>query len=418
MNENKKSVRKIFYVITKSNWGGAQKYVYDLATGLSPKKNDFSGERPVLLREQSGPSREQPDLPKRRQEQYEIAVISGGAGPLSLKLAEAGIKTVSIPNLARDISIFGDILSFFGLLSLFKKEKPGIVHVNSSKVGGLGALSARIAGVPRIIFTCHGWPWNEDRNFLSLSVIKFLSWLTVMLAHETIAVSERDFGDGKRMLWVKNKIVLVHNGIKSPDFKERAESRAYIAALAKNAGVGVSENDFLVGAIGELHKNKAYEYALRAVAILKQKNIPAKLVILGEGEERKSLESLATKLGIGKDAALAGFVEDAPQYLRAFDTLVLSSIKEGLPYVVIEAGFAELPVVAANVGGAGEIIDDMKSGILVQTRKPDEIARALELMYKNPEQGLRFGQNLRQKVEREFSLEKMIEGTVGVYEGK
>ncbi|MEK7163232.1 MAG: glycosyltransferase family 4 protein [Patescibacteria group bacterium] len=391
MNENKEPVRKIFYVITKSNWGGAQKYVYDLATGLSMEK---------------------------RQKQYESLVVFGGTGPLSLKLAEAGIKTISIPNLARDINIFADISSFFRLLSLFKKEKPDIVHINSSKIGGLGGLAARIAGVPRIIFTCHGWPWNEDRNFFSLSIIKFLSWLTVVLAHETIAVSGKDFSDGKHMFWVKNKIVLVHNGIKSPDFRERAESRAYIAALAKNTGVDIGENDFLVGAVGELHRNKAYEYALRAVAILKQKNIPVKLAILGEGEERRFLESLAAKLGIEKDVALAGFVGDAPQYLRAFDALVLSSLKEGLPYVVIEAGSAGLPVVATNVGGVREIIDDMKSGILVQTRKPDEIASALEFMHKNPEKARIFGQNLRQKAEHEFSLGKMIEETIAVYESR
>ncbi|MEK7607512.1 MAG: glycosyltransferase family 4 protein [Patescibacteria group bacterium] len=390
MDNNKKltgPVQKILHVITKSNWGGAQKYVYDLAT----------------------------NLPK---EQYESVVVSGGAGPLAEKLTEAGIRTVSIQNLGRDISFFGDISSFCKLISLFKKEKPDIVHVNSSKVGGLGALAARITKVPRIIFTCHGWAFNEDRNFFSLYFIRFLSWLTVMLSHTTITVSERDFHDGSRMLWVKNKIILVHNGIKVPEFKEKDESRSFLSDLAKNKGVDVGENDFLIGAIGELHKNKAYEYTLEAISLLKQKDIPAKLVVMGEGEERKELENMIDKLSLKKDVALLGFIGDAPQYLKAFDALILSSIKEGLPYVVIEAGFAGLPVVATNVGGVKEIIDDMKSGILVQTKKPADIASALELIYSNCEKALLFGQNLRQKVEREFSLEKMIEKTMGVYEGK
>ncbi len=387
--------KKIIHVITKSNWGGAQKYVYDLATNMPQQK-------------------------------YESVVIFGGTGPLTEKLATAGVRTISIPKLGRDISIFGDMASFFKLFSLFKAEKPDIVHVNSSKVGGLGALAARIAKVPRIVFTCHGWPFNENRNFLSLSVIKFLSWLTVMLAHATITVSMRDFHDGKSMLWGGNKIVLVHNGISAPDFKEKADSRAFITDLAKKKGVDVGigknddngGNDFLIGALGELHKNKAYECALEAIAILKQKDIPVKFVVLGEGEERKSLESLAAKLKLEKDVALVGFIKDAPQYLKAFDALVLSSIKEGLPYVLIEAGFAALPVVATNVGGVREIIDDMKSGIIVQTKKPADIASALELIHRDRKKALSFGANLKEKVEREFSLEKMIEGTMGVYEGR
>lgn len=412
MNENKKPVKKILYVITKSNWGGAQRYVYDLAVNLP--------------QEQSG----------HPEEQYESVVVFGGTGPLALKLAERGVRTVSIPNIGRDVSVFGDIFGFFKLLSLFKKEKPDVVHVNSSKVGGLGALAARLARVPRIVFTCHGWPFNENRNFLSLSVIKFLSWLTVMLAHATIAVSMRDFHDGKNMLWAKNKMILVHNGIKTPDFKERTESRAFIADMAKEKGVVIDENknndksesgaigenrgdrkkDFLIGAIGELHKNKAYEYALQAVYALKQKNIPVKFVILGGGEERKKLENKIRELALERNVALLGFVGNAPQYLKAFDAIVLSSIKEGLPYVVIEAGFAGLPIVATNVGGVGEIIDDMKSGILIQTRKPDDIASALELIYKNPDRALSFGVNLKEKVEREFSLEKMVRKTIKIYE--
>lgn len=377
--------KKIIFVITKSNWGGAQKYVYDLATSL-PK------------------------------ELYDITVAFGGTGPLHEKLVEAGIKTHSIPTLGRDVNIAGDAQTLYSLTAFFLKEKPDIVHVNSSKVGGLGALAGRLTGVPRIIFTCHGWPFNEERGFISLSLIRFFSWLTVILSHQTIAVSMRDLIDGKRMFGANHKITLVHNGIRTPVFKETKEARKTLASYALEKGVVIEPEDFLVGAIGELHKNKGYEYMFRAFAQVIQKTSKnSRLVVMGEGEDRIKLEKLITELNLEKHVALLGFIPNSVSYLRGCNAFTLTSIKEGLPYVVIEAGFAGLPIVATNVGGVKEIIDDMQSGILVQTRKPDDIAQGLILLATDTEKALKFGAAIEQKVINEFSLEHMTRNTTDVY---
>lgn len=378
--------KKILLVITKSNLGGAQKYVYDLATSLP-------------------------------QDMYDVAVVCGGNGPLVQNLEEAHIRVISIKTLQRDISVLGDLASFFELITIFRKEKPHIIHVNSSKVGGLGALAGRIARVPKIIFTCHGWAFNEERSALTLLIIKFVSWLTVMLSHMTITVSNRDLVDGCRMLWSKNKLTLVHNGIRPPHFKERVSAQTEIRDLARKNGVEIPKTALLMGAIGELHKNKGYEYMLYAFSnARKTRSNPYRLIIMGEGEEREKLKNLITQLDLESDVALLGYVKNAPSYLAAFDAFALTSIKEGLPYVIIEAGFAGLPVVATNVGGVREIIEDMKTGILVQTRKPDDIAQGLTFLVHEIDRSKSFGAALKEKVEREFSIEKMVQNTVAVYE--
>lgn len=377
--------KKILFVITKSNLGGAQKYVYDLATSL-PK------------------------------ETYDIAVVCGGNGPLIKNLEDAHIRVISIKTLQRDISIAGDFTSFFELIGIFKLEKPDIIHVNSSKVGGLGALAGRIAKTPRIIFTCHGWAFNEERSSLSLLAIRFVSWLTVMFSHMTITVSNRDFIDGEKMFGVKGKLTLIHNGIRTPQFKDRALAQNEIRDLARKNGVEIPKTALLMGAIGELHKNKGYEYMLRAFALArKTRSNPYRLIIMGEGEEREKLKKLISELDLETDVALLGYVSGAPSYLAAFDAFALTSIKEGLPYVVIEAGFAGLPVVATNVGGVREIIEDMKTGILVQTRKPDDIAQGLAFLVNEKDRSVAFGKALKEKVERDFSIEKMVEKTIAVY---
>ncbi len=378
--------KKILFVITKSNWGGAQKYVYDLATSL-PKNL------------------------------YDIAVVFGGKGQLADKLSAAGVHTITVSSLQRDVTVLGDAQSLFQLLSIFKKEKPDIVHVNSSKVGGLGAFAARALSVPCIIFTCHGWPFNEDRSLVSLAAIKFFSWLTVVLSHKTICVSERDLADGRNMALVGHKMMLVHNGVRVPEFKDVARGRGYMTELAHAKGVEIAPDDILIGAMGELHKNKGYEYLIEAFTELTMDyDKPMKLIIMGEGEERAHLTDLIKKFRVEKQVALVGFVKDSPTYLKAFDAFVLSSIKEGLPYVVIEAGFAGLPVVATNVGGVREIVTDMHSGILVQTRKPADISEGLHMMLTEREKASAFGKALEEKVRIEFSIENMVMNTVAVYE--
>jgi glycosyltransferase involved in cell wall biosynthesis len=377
--------KKILFVITKSVWGGAGKYVYDLATSL-PK------------------------------DAFDVSVTFGGTGPLSEKLIDAGIRTIPIVTLRRDISIVGDVLSFFELIKTFRKEKPDIVHVNSSKAGGIGALAARFAKVPQIIFTCHGWAFNEERSSPSLFLIRIASWLTVLFSHATIAVSTRDYNDGKAMPFVGDKVALVHNGVHEPEFLIRSEAKKAIAGFAKEVGIKISKTSILIGTIGELHKNKGYEYFIRAFAKIKDEiRAQIMLVIMGEGEERENLEKLIKSLNLQSDVALLGFIKDAPNYLKAFDVFALTSIKEGLPYVIIEAGYAALPVVATNVGGVKEIIEDMKSGVLVQTRKPDDIAQGMKFLLTEPDKVDMFAKNLRDKVSNEFSLEQMVEKTVAVY---
>lgn len=133
------------FVVTKSNFGGAQRYVFDLATNLPTNGYD------VLVATGS-------------------AQGSESAGSLIGMLQHAGIRTVFLPHMARDISPLRDWRTFLSLWKLMRDEKPDVVHLNSSKAGILGALTARLAGVRRIIFTAHGWAFWETRNFF-LSLI-------------------------------------------------------------------------------------------------------------------------------------------------------------------------------------------------------------------------------------------------------
>lgn len=378
-NSSVKKRVKILYVVTKSNWGGAQRYVYDLATNIP-------------------------------REIFEPVVIFGGEGELKEKLLNKNIRFMSIPRLNRDISLFDDFYVFFKLLKIFSEERPDIVHLNSSKIGGLGALAGRLTGVPKIIFTAHGWPFKEDRPWWQRIFIKFISWLTVALSHITITVSKKDFSDSPSFFLNKNKLRFIHNGAENRVVEFRDNARRALSLKDK-----LSLSRVAIGTIAELHKNKGLSYAVKSAKILADDKVNATFVIIGEGEERKKIEEMIAMKNLKKDVVLLGKRSDAAKFLLAFDIFFLSSIKEGLPYVLLEAGAAGLPVVATEVGGTPEIIDHMKNGILVPPKNPKAMAEAIKFLIDNPEKRKEFGEKLKEKIEKEFKLETMVKKTVDIY---
>jgi glycosyltransferase involved in cell wall biosynthesis len=382
-SENSHGARKLFICITKSNWGGAQKYVFDIASN-TPR------------------------------DQFDTTVLLGESGDLKKKLEDAGVKTILLKNSQRDVSIKKEFALLFELIKLFKEEKPDIVHLNSSKMGFIGALAGRVSGIKRIIFTAHGWAFNENRNFISRAFIKILHLLTLILSHKTISVSEitkKQIGG-----FFGNKIVVVKNGLRETELKNIDSAReglsSKILRVNPKASNMLSKKPLWIGTISELHTNKGLSYAIEAISKIKNNII---FVIIGEGEKRKDLEEQITKLGLSNKIFLIGHVDSAPSYLKAFDIFVLSSITEALPYVLLEAGYASLPVVASNVGGITEIIENNKTGILISSKNSEEIKNSIEYFIKYSAKAKAFGEALKEKISKSFTLKTMLERTFALY---
>ncbi len=284
---------KVLYVITKGVWGGAQKYVYSLAV----------------------------NLPKDR---FEAVVVCGQGGILKEKLLEKNIRVIEIDNLKRDISIFSELKSFFTLYKILQSEKPDTLHLNSPKAGGIGAVAGRLLRIPKIIYTAHGWTFNEKRPFLSTIAIRLFSWITVVLCTNVIVIARKEEQQAIAMPFVsRKKVKLIHNGIDLIEFKEKNIARMnLLPSLSENY-----ESDTLwIGTIAELHKNKAHSFLITALSKI---NHPFVCVIMGEGEERINLEKLITTYRLEEKIFLVGFKEQASTYLKAFDIFTLTSIKEG-----------------------------------------------------------------------------------------
>ncbi len=378
---NKDKAPTILYLITKSNFGGAQKYVFELAVEA-----------------------------KRRG--YNVAVAGGGTGEacattglLFEKLSAAEVDTHHITHFMRDMSIKRELLAFFAIWRLLRKIKPDVLHVTSSKAGGIGAAAGRLAGIQRIVFTSHGLTVDETwRPRWQRALIYCATWTTMRLCHQSIMITNETFKRAQNLPLMKDRVSLVHNGIQPIDFIEREEARTSLAPQ-------LPSNTLIIGGIGELHPNKNWQAAVAALTSLPEN---VHLFIMGEGEERDSLDRLIKHHHLAHRAHLLGHKDKAARFLKAFDVFILPSKKEGLPYVLLEAGLAELPTIASNLPGNHDIIETGQSGLLISPA-PDFIATSVSMLLRDQGMQRRLGQALHKTVTTTFSPDRMYDKTFAIY---
>ncbi len=378
---NKKSTKtKILYIITKSVWAGAGKYTYDLATNLPGA--------------------------------FDVHVAAGGQNVLAKKLRQKNIAYHEIESFQRDVSFFKDLSAFFEILSLLFKTRPNIVHVSSSKAGGITGVAMLLYKLCTLrftlhaVFTAHGWAFNEDLSKLKINLIKLFSKLTCIFYNKIICVSEYDRQAAiKNKITPKNKLITIHNGIKPEDYKFLSQENA-----RKKLSTD-SDDSIWIGTIGEFTKNKGHTYLIDAIKILNLPEETLKVFIIGFGEEKEKLKSKIKNQKLSDKVFLIDSKGIEANYLKAFDIFILSSTKEGLPYVLLEAGLARLPVIATDVGGVSEIIADL----LIKPKKPKQIAEAIKKLINNTELKNNLASSLWEKIYREFSFEKMLTDTLVAY---
>ena len=379
---------KILYVVTKSVWGGAQRYVFDLATRLD-----------------AGP--------------FDVLVATGGNGPLIERLQDAGIRTESLPALSRDINPFVEIRAFWSLFCLYRRERPLIIHLSSSKAGGVGAAAALlhkiVAGAweTRVIFTVHGWPFNEDRPRWQRIIIFVASWLSTLWQDRVIIIDTADYRTARRFI-PEGKLALIFHGIEKIDFLSRPSSRAF---FGERIGIPIGSNDILIGVNAELTKNKGQTHLIDAAAIIRDRHphFSWKMLFISDGEDRAKLEAKIARLGLDDHIFLPGFVTDVKRYLKGLDIFVLPSVKEGLPYAIMEAMAAGTPIIASRVGGIPDLIRSGESGLLVPPKNPDALADAIGQLIKDNALASRLGLNAAASATRSFPMHVMISRTTALY---
>lgn len=378
---------KVLYIITKADVGGAQKYVADLVAHLD--RNLF-----------------------------ETKILYGGH---------------DVKWLSNKLYVMNDILAVAELMKIFRAERPDIVHLNSSKAGVIGSIAAFLYNFQnklinssthqlKTVFTAHGWVFNPDNKLSKPSSFSYrlLHRLAAYAQDIIINVSDYDRQIALRYnIAPAEKLVTIHNGINPKiNFLDKQTARKEILKKLPSdinktlvaSGYSLVPSQW-IGSIGRLTKEKNYETFIKAAALIPD----AYFFIIGSGPEEKSLKSIVYSLKLGQRFFIIDPTGTDAVFLKAFNVFVMSSIKEGLPYVMLEAGLAGLPIVSTDAGGIPEIIQHQHSGVIVPKGNPEKLAAALKIIIGNWKSAGQFGQHAQLRCASEFNLQTMIEKTQQAY---
>jgi sugar transferase (PEP-CTERM/EpsH1 system associated) len=296
-----------------------------------------------------------------------------------------------------------DIRLVAQLYKLMRRERPDVVHTHRWGTLCEGLLAAKLAGVPFVVHGEHGtletrshnlavqrWVWNRVDQILSVS-----SRLAERMCDE--------------VGFPLAKVKVIRNGVDVEKFNPR--NRA-----AGRQALGLAADDLVIGSVGRLVPVKDQASLLRALALLRDQGLTFKAIIAGTGRLREELEALAAQLRLDSVRFL-GNRDDVDVVMGAFDVFVLSSLSEGLSNTILEAMATGLPVVATRVGGADELVQEDRTGILVPAGEPPALADAILRLARDPACRLRMGGAGRMRAETFFSLDGMIRDYENLYVG-
>lgn len=372
----------ICIAITKSNMGGAQKYVFTLAKQL-------------------------------HNEGKKVTVLAGGDGLLITQLQELGITVIKLKNSVRDISVFKELKFLKELYSILKEIKPDVLHLNSSKMGVIGSFIGRIAGIKRIIFTAHGWAFNEDRPQYQKAFFYLMYLFVIILSHKTICVSKKTAEQISIIPFIQNKLSIIYNGIEQSNFIEEQTAKDILVQKFTQ----LDSKKTWIGVPAELHPIKGHDILIDALAqitpLLKD---TYQIIFMGSGQIELELKKQVSQKNLKEYVFFTGFLENASQYFKVFETIILPSRSEAMPLCLLEAGLAKNIIIASNVGGISEIISDGETGFLFERENVGELIENLKIVFSlSHQRKIEITEALQHHITSVFSLKNMITQTKSVY---
>lgn len=357
---------KIGLIITKSEAGGAQSHVLELIDGLLK-----SGHEPVLA--------------------------TGDEGWLTQQGRARSVAVTVIPDLIHPIRPVQDSRACRQIKQWLLREQPDLLHAHSSKAGLLGRISAWMVGIPSV-FTAHGWAFTGGATAARKLVTVPSEWLAARTGGDIICVSRYDRDLAQRYAIASEaRLHTVWNGI------EDAEMRAAPGSGARP----------VVTMVARFAAQKDHATLLRAIAMIG--DVPCRLRLVGDGPLLPEAKALAADLAIDDRVEFTGSRTDVTTLLAHSDVFVLASRFEGLPISIIEAMRAGLPVVASDVGGVPELVNE-ETGILVAEGDALVLAEALKRLLGSPALLSSMGEKGRERYEKDFRASTMIEKTLDIYE--
>jgi glycosyltransferase involved in cell wall biosynthesis len=303
---------------------------------------------------------------------------SGPEGDYHKEIRSAGIRHHVVPELVREVAPLSDVQAVASLVRLFRRLRPHVVHANSAKARFVGPLAAKLAGVPLVVQTVHGWSFNnavDRRRQLFIQLEK----LSRSLCECTVLVSEKDLSEGTELgiipedAGARGRIAIIRAGIDLSQMKRLGDE----ARARFRQGLGVVGDRPVLSLVQRLSEPKTPLVFVAAVREIITQRPDVNIWIVGDGPLRQDTERAVVDANMTEHVQFLGLRKDIAAVLSASDVVVHSSIREGLPRLVLEALAVGTPVVATDVGGVSDVVQHGVNGLLVPPRDPHALASAL-----------------------------------------
>jgi glycosyltransferase involved in cell wall biosynthesis len=365
---------RVLELVVSTDLGGGPIHVRDLISGLPP-------------------------------EEFEITVAGPGRGPLAETFGRLGAEFVDVP-LDR---LFPQNVS--RVLRLIRKRRIQVVHSHGKGAGLFGRLAAWWAGVPAV-HTFHGIH-HADYSSVGRRTYVNMERLLASTSETIIHVSSSQAREAEVLkLAPADRTQIIVNATPYAIVRDLAEKQPLSREALDLPPYGAGG---VLGTVARFDRVKALDVLIEAFALLPPPLSKARLLIIGDGPERGRLEALARDLKVAERVRFAGFIADAPRCMPAMDLYVSASRREGLPLSLLEAMACGLAVVATRVAGHVDAVEDGVTGLLVPVDNPGALASAMGALLGDSERRRRMGEAGRERVERDFSVSRMVAATAAVY---
>jgi len=307
-----------------------------------------------------------------------------------------GVVWAPLPSMEKEFTPRRDAVAFRDLVRILKQHKPHIVHTHCSKAGVLGRWAARMAGVPIIIHTAHGFGFTPTQGKAAYNLFLNVERLTSACTTAYIVVSRSNWDDGKRLNVFGNRPVhLIRSGIDLSRFR-------FVAAEAKRFEAAPR-----IGCIGRLNPQKAPLDFVRVAAIVRERIPNAKFVMVGDGPLKADVEAEIDRLNLEENFSLLGVRADVPEIMASLDILVHTARYEGLARIFPEAMASNLPIVATAVDGARDIIVDGANGYLCAPGDVEGLSRRVVELASDPAKARSMASGDKSILD-EFDIDQMV----------
>ena len=373
----------ILILITSQDWGGAQAYVLNLAKELQKQG------LPVKVCAGKKPNSSQTE-----------------GGELSAKCLESGIEFVQLNWMARNINPISNCLSLLELIFLFRRLRPSAIQLNSSMMGAVGSFAAKFTGVPRVVYTAHGWVFNEQLPAWKKNLYIRIEKISARWKDTIICLFPNDEGLARSLnIKPRKEILTIPNGINVDEFEKELLSR--ITAREK---ISVDTSSLLIGTVANAYPPKNLLWYLDVCKNITEHNPNIKFAIIGSGPQFEELKRKHETLNLNDRVILTGRRMDAAHLYKAFDIFVLPSSKEGMPITLMEAMVAHVPIIATNVGACPWMLKD--AGLIVESNNQNQMSEAILKLADNPELRHNLSEKAYTQVKEKFGLDKNLKETV------